>query len=262
MRQAIRGALWAVMVVGIVMASPISVRAADSTEANTRTARFDFSLRGFRAGILTFSGEVQAGRYHVTGELHSSGIVRLVRNVSYRAESHGIFASGRFTPALYIETSDTGKRQSQATMAYRDGVPQLKSYVPARAPRPGDVDPVTQGGTLDPLTALYAVLRDVPRDQVCRFDRFMFDGRRRSSLRLYPPTQPKGIAAPTKGTNGADKIICTGEYRRLQGFSDKEMAQKQSFVFQLTYAPIGSGQMQVVEVLLDSLYGPAALTRR
>ena len=262
MRLAIRGALWAVMVVGILMATPIPAQAADSAETEARTVRFDFSLRGFRAGVLTFSGAVQAGRYHVTGELRSSGLVRLVRNVSYRAESQGTVTSGRFTPALYIETADTGKRQSKATMAYRDGVPQVKSYVPARAPRPGDVDPATQGGTLDPLTALYAVLRDVPRDQVCRFDRFMFDGRRRSSLRLYPPTQPKGSAPPAKGTTGADNVICIGEYRRLEGFSDKEMAQKQSFVFQLTYAPVGSGQMQVVQVLIDSLYGPAALTRR
>ncbi len=81
------------------------------------------------------------------------------------------------------------------------------------------------GGTVDPLTALYATLRDVDAGQECKIKLPMFDGRHSSQIVLGKPTV-KGNADP-----------CTGEYRRLAGFSDKEMAEKQRFAFTLTYAP-------------------------
>ena len=217
----------------------------------TDNGTFDLKIRGITAGVLAFSGTVNGRGYAVAGKLESTGIIAAIRKVRYDAKAHGSISGSNFTPTRYEEKANTGKRVSESVMEYRSGVPQVKTYSPAREPRTGDVDPATQKGTVDPLTALYAMLRDVPADQACTFSVFMFDGQRRSQIQL-------GSANPS-----GDTITCAGEYRRLQGFSDKEMAEKQRFAFTLTYRPAATaGMVRVTEVAMDSLYGRAALTRR
>lgn len=211
---------------------------------------FDVSLRGLTAATLVFSGVEQAGRYAVNGELKSAGLVSWVRKVSYIAKARGAVSGQSYTPSSYTENADTGSRQSQSQITYTRGVPSEVEYEPARDPRTDGVDPATMGGTVDPLTALYATLRDVAPGQECKTNVRMFDGRRASQLRLSEPVQQ------------GDSVVCTGEYRRLKGFSDKDMAEKSRFAFTLTYSPTDAGRMQVTEIALDTLYGKATMKRR
>ena len=220
--------------------------AADQTDS----AVFDLSLRGIHAGTLSIGGAIKGTRYVVSGVLKSGGLVALVRKVRYDARASGTVIDGRFTPNRYEEDADTGKRQSQSVMDYRNGIPQVKTYNPPRPPRNGDIDPATQCGTVDPLTVLYAALRDVPQTEVCTLRVFMFDGRRRSQVVL---------AAPQKA---GDTVTCLGEYRRLEGFSEKEMAEKQRFPFRLIYRLADNGMMRAEEIVMDSLYGKGRLKRR
>ena len=175
---------------------------------------FDLSIRGIRAGTLSFSGQATDGRYAVSGRLESAGLVSLVRQVRYDGQAEGRLQQGRFTPARYREQADTGKRQSESVMEYRRGIPQVKVYNPPRDLGSDGIDPATQGGTVDPLTALFATLRDVAPGEACNRTLTMFDGKRRSELVLGAP------AAVEAG------IACPGEYRRLAGFSADDMAEK------------------------------------
>ncbi|MDT8856937.1 DUF3108 domain-containing protein [Paracoccaceae bacterium Fryx2] len=218
--------------------------------AQTDQAAFDLVIKGIRAGTLNFTGTQDGGRYSVAGKLQSGGLVAMLRKVRYDAKATGSVVRGRYVPASYTEIADTGKRRSEAVMAYRAGVPQVKTYNPPRDPRPGDVSPATQGGTVDPLTALYATLRDVDAGQECKVDLQLFDGRRRTQVRLNSP-QAQGEA-----------VVCNGEYRRLQGFSAEDMAEKSRFAFRVTFQPLGNGRMRATEVAMDTLYGKASLKRR
>lgn len=229
----------------IALAAPAAVQAQTRSEGT-----FDLVLRGLTAGQLTFSGVENGRSYAVRGVLKSGGLVAMIRKVRYDAEVEGTVAGPRLSPARYREDADTGKRQSTSVMRWVRGVPQVESATPVRTPRPNDVDPATQKGTVDPLTALYATLRDVPAAEVCTTNVIMFDGRRRSELRLSAPVMQ------------GERVTCSGEYRRIAGFSDKEMAEKVRFPFTLTYAPAGEGRMRVVEVAMDTLYGKATLKRR
>ena len=218
--------------------------------ARQDTGSFDLEIRGINVGVLVFNGTSDTASYAVAGRLESTGLAAFVRKVRYDASVTGRLSGGKFVPSQYSEVADTGKRQSESVMEYRSGVPQVKKYAPPRDPSPTDIDPATQGGTLDPLTALFATLRDVPVADACKLSVYMFDGKRRSSIAL--------AAAEVDG----ETITCAGEYRRLEGFSAKEMAEKQRFPFRLTYAPADAGFVRVVSVSMDSLYGRASLTRR
>ncbi|MBC7141795.1 MAG: DUF3108 domain-containing protein [Rhodobacteraceae bacterium] len=214
------------------------------------SAVFDLTLKGIHAGTLSISGAIEGRSYAVSGVLKSGGLLALVRKVRYDARARGTVSDGRFTPSRYEEDADTGKRQSQSVMAYKAGVPQVKVYNPPKSPRPGDVDPATQGGTVDPLTALYAALRDVPEAEACNRKFVLFDGRRRSQVVLAEPKPAKG------------GIVCAGEYRRLEGFSAEEMADKSRFPFTMAYAPLGDGRLRVTEISMDTIYGKGRLKRR
>jgi hypothetical protein len=104
-------------------------------------------------------------------------------------------------------------------MAYRKGVPQVKSYNPPREAKPYDVDPSTMGGTVDPLTALYATLRDVDKGTECQVSLKMFDGRRHSQI------------TTSERQEAGEQVVCQGEYRRLAGFSAEDALSVQPDLF-------------------------------
>lgn len=216
----------------------------------TDSAQFDLQLRGISAGTLALSGAIEGAGYAASGRLQSAGLVAWLRKISYDARASGSLRAGKFTPHRYEEKADTGRRRTEAVMDYRAGVPQLKVYNPPRAPQDQDIDPASQGGTVDPLTAAYATLRDIPADQACQLQLTLFDGKRRSQIRLSDPRPAEG------------GLTCAGEYRRLQGFSADDMAEKSRFPFTLHYRDLGDGRLRVTQVTMDTIYGKGALKRR
>jgi hypothetical protein len=211
---------------------------------------FDLSIRGIPAATLSYTARDGDGRYAVAGRLESSGLVGLLRNVRYEAEATGSVRGKRYTPQHYRESADTGRRRSEAVMDYRRGVPQVKEYSPPREAATGGLDPATQGGTVDPLTAMYAALRDRPADSACDLRLVLFDGERRSQVVLAKPEARDG------------GLVCAGEYRRLEGFSAEDIAERTRFPFTLRLAPGPDGLMQVVEVRAETLFGRAVMARR
>ncbi len=240
------GGMSAAFLAGLLAVTPVAAPAVEQTDLIV----FDVVLKGIRAGRLTLTGVVDGTQYSASGTLESAGLIRLVRKVKYVAESAGTVKNGRYTPSYYSEVADTGKRVSQSTMEYRAGVPQVKVYSPPREPQETDVKPETQGGTVDPLTALYATLRDVPAAEACTLEVQMFDGKRRSQITLSAPVV------------GEDGIVCAGEYRRLAGFSEHEMADKIAFPFRLYYVPVAEGMMRVNLIETDTTFGLGSLRRR
>lgn len=212
---------------------------------------FDVVLKGIKAGELAIDGKIADGAYAANGVVRTTGLAGMIKKIRYDATASGRFAKGRFTPRAVEVASQRGDDRSKNTMIYKNGTPASVSHEPPRVPRPTDVDPAQQSGTIDPLTALYAVLRDVDRSEACTLNVTMFDGVRRSQVALSAP-QVQG-----------EGVVCSGEYRRIAGFKDREMAEKTRFPFTLTYAPTGDGsRLRVVDIATDTIIGQGRLTRQ
>lgn len=233
----------------VLIAAAVTVSASVSA-VRAEEVSFDLVLMGLTAGRLTYEGSVSGGSYAVSGRLQTTGLAALLKQVRYDATARGRVANGVFAPESYTEEANTGKRRSHSVMGYKRGVPQVTQYQPARKPRSYDIDPASQGGSVDPLTALFATLADVAPGQECRVRLRLFDGRRASLLTTGGRAQ------------AGDRVTCTGEYRRVAGFSPDEMAEKVSFPFTLTYAPQANGTMRVTEVAMQTIYGRGRLVRR
>lgn len=211
---------------------------------------FDVYLGPLRAGELEITGNAGPKAYNITGRMESTGVLGALRKVRYDAEARGAVENGRFRPRRYTETADTGSRASEALLRYDGDLPSVRRYTPPRAPSPEDVDPATQRGTVDPLTGLFATLRDAPAERACARDIRMFDGRRATRMQMSP-----GSAAP-------DRITCTGVYERVAGYSAEDLAEQRRFPFTATLRPGPDGRWQVELVEIDSLYGRARIVRR
>lgn len=235
----------------IVKAAILVAALMAGSAAGAEEARFDFVLRGFTAGTLSFAGEgAPGGAYAVAGKLRTAGLAALVKTMRYDAKARGtITAAGAYKAQSYSEDADTGRRQSQAQITWSGGVPQVTRSASTREAKPWDIAPESQPGTVDPLTAMFAVLRDQPEGAACSQDLRLFDGRRATRVTTGKP-QKQG-----------ETVVCTGEYRRVAGFSPDDMAEKTRFPFTLTLEPAGNGMLRVTEVAMETLYGRARLVR-
>lgn len=219
-------------------------------------AVFDVFLGGFRVGRVSLDASEDAERYRAAARIESTGLAGFLRRVRYDARAEGVLQDGRHLPLRYEEDADTGRRQSRSVMEYDGGVPRVVEYQSTRdrGGRGEPLDPATQGGTLDPLTTLYLALRDVAAEEACGLDVELFDGRRRGRMRHLD-------AAPPEAAAGGE-VTCLGEYRRIEGFSLRDMGEMAEFPFQVTYRPNGGGLLQVAIVRVETLYGQATLVRR
>lgn len=241
LRRLLAAALLCLAAVGPVLAS---------TPEKRDEAVFDFYVKGFRVGLLVFAG-VQAGDYYaVNGRFSTAGLAALVKKTRYDATVHGTVNGGGYHPDEYVLTTNPGPKQKVQTIDFQGGAPKAPVQVPARAaPDPLAVDPAAQAGAIDTLTAIYATLRAMPEAEACKGSLILYDGVRRAKLTLW------------LSDGGADALTCGGEYRRIAGYSADDMAHP-AFPFKMIYSKTAVGEVQVNEIDMESIYGPASLKRR
>ena len=235
----------------MVIASAATVTSTP-VSAGSETGTFDVILRGFRAATLKYAARLEGDRYAVTGQIAPSGLIGAIADVSYKASSQGRVRGDKYQPVSFVEARKSTKSLSTGTMGFRGGVPQVKKYDPRLSADPNAVEPRTQKGTVDPMTVIFASLRDQPREKACALNMSVFDGKRRSQVTLGKPTVE----------NGEGRFVCSGEYRRIKGWSAEDMAERTRFPFQMTYQRQNNGLYRVVEITTPTTLGRATLRRR
>lgn len=234
---------------GLCLAIALSCSAA-SANAQDESGRFKLYVGGIPAGELVFNAKNNGTSYQVAGAVGSTGLIGSLVKVSYKAQSSGAVQSGHLVPQSYSEKADTGRRQQSSEMTYKGGVPVSTQVEPPRKPRDYDVDPSSQKGTFDPLTMIYTTLRDIDQADACKLNQRMFDGRRLSEVVLNAPKID------------GDTITCGGVYRRLAGFSAKDMKERTEFPFSFRYKSAGNGRFRVDRISSASLFGKVVIKRK
>ncbi|SLN29300.1 hypothetical protein TRL7639_01179 [Falsiruegeria litorea R37] len=230
----------ALMVLPLFSALP--ARAADTD------ALFDVQAWGVKIGEFRVTGQDRAGFYDVKARFETTGVVKQLGRIWFTMSATGRKQGREFTPIRYSEQVRTGRRQSSAQMDYSSGFPLLTGG--KLGTEDAEVlDATAQTDTVDPLTAMFVALRDQPRAQLCKLNQPIFDGARRT------------IAYMTGRKAEGEKVICTGQFRRLGGYSAKQLRQGRNSSFELTYVPAGA-VMRVQEARVTSSRGTAVLTRR
>ncbi|MEB8385822.1 DUF3108 domain-containing protein [Rhodobacteraceae bacterium KMM 6894] len=220
-----------------------------SASADTR-ATFDVRLLGLTLGQMQLNGDERGDAYAVSSAFSTTGLGRIA-DASFALTAQGRIRNGALAPQRYDEQINTGDRQSTAQLSYERGVPRITggTVLTEVEGNANALKAADQGGTLDPLSALYTALRDQPRADLCTVDVVVFDGKRRSRI------QTSGRA------DIDDQVRCTGVYTRLKGFSASAMKRQTTYPFSVTYRPAGN-VMQAARISVSTNYGTADLKRR
>lgn len=217
-----------------------------------------FAVRalGVKVGDFSLTGSVSAGKYTASAQFVTTGLIGAVASVHFLLSATGTRSGSRFAPQHYAEQMDTGERRSRARLTYSGGVARStgaqtgdRSTGAQTGGGPHAVSDAQQQGAVDPLTAMFVVLRDQPREGLCRTRQTIFDGERLSRIVLTTRSEAGG------------EVTCTGLFRRLAGFAPDVMRKHRQFALRVTYAPAGS-VMRAMRMRAETIYGPATLVRR
>lgn len=234
-------------VVAVLLAASAGQGAADGM---TQQA-FDLSVSGIRVGTVGLAVETDGPRYAARGVLRGSGLFGRFVNLAFDGTARGFAQSnGVLVPQNYVSTRGKGDKTRRVEIAYERGTPSTVTLTPPRpAPRPYDLDPTTQTGTMDPITAAAALLPDRPSAQTCGRLITIFDGSRRSQIRLADPQPMQG------------GFSCAGVYERLAGYSPRSMEKQTRFDFVLRFRE-QDGIAQVTRIEMETTFGSAVAQRR
>jgi hypothetical protein len=215
--------------------------------APAEEASFDFSVAGIRVGALTLSSEQAEGGYTAASRIDTAGVVGVFMDFFFDGQSSGTLAGdGRVVPARYIATSKSPRALRHTRIDWEKGTPVSVSVQPPRSSAP---DPAEQGGTLDPVSAGFRLLSAAPPDRICATTVDVFDGSRRSRLKL---------AAPAKSEAG---LVCDGTYARIEGEANT-LTSLREFPFRLVFAVNGAGLAELRRIEAPTNFGQAVLSRR
>ncbi len=216
--------------------------------AQNTSGQYSVHGLGLKVGDLALSGSVTSSKYTVSAQFVTSGLVATVAGVRFLMKSSGSRNGDRFSPRSYSEDMDTGKRESRVSLRWTGGVARASgSEVGDRGPYA--VTPAQQKGAVDPLTAMFMVLRDQSEDEVCRIRQRIFDGERLTEVSL------------TNKSSRGGKIICSGLFRRVAGYSPEDLSERSQFRLTVTYEPAGE-LLRATRMQADTIYGKARIQRR
>ena len=219
---------------------------ATQTFAGTSKNQFNIYVSGLKVGELDYTVKQTDAKYSIRAVMKSTGFVSIFAKYLFDGRAEGNLENGQFFPQSYSENSDTGKRKSEKQMIYMQGVPQLTQ---SEKRKKFWLDPSSQKNTVDPMTAIYALLSDQQSESPCKQNLVVYDGARRFSIKLLTS---KIIQ---------EKMSCEGIFTRIGGYSKKEWSQGSQFPFELKY--VKAGQIFRLErFIMTTLRGRASFVRQ
>jgi hypothetical protein len=229
------------------LAVALGVILAGAGAARAEQASFDFTVAGFRIGTMAMNASQSGSSFSAAANVDATGLVGFFTSFFFHGTASGaVKRDGTVVPARFEAQSKSSRAVRQTTIEWKNGTPASVSVVP---PREGGADPADQAGTLDPVSAAFRLLRDAPKASVCNTTVEMFDGSRRSRLKVAP--------AQAKGTI----LTCSGSYARMKGESLGSL-DKNAFPFTLTFAVGADGIARVQRIEAPTNFGTAVVARR
>ena len=207
---------------------------------------YDVHLIGAKIGEVTIAGNQANGNYAARSQFRTTGVVKALKDMRGDVSVKGRVTGQDHTPGNYSETINDGKRFTDVKVRFEGKAPKLISGDPDSRAAPAETSGLRDA--LDPLTALYLILRDQPREALCKFRREIYDGHRHARLSLGSP----------RARN--DRVTCAGEYRRLSGYTASEKKERR-IPFTVLYEA-KAGAMLATRVDIQTKYGKAVLLRR
>lgn len=209
---------------------------------------YDVYTGGFRALRLDFAvafdGETPAYRTDI--RMETSGLVGFMFNWRFDAMSNGDWRDGEIVPERYHTANVWRGNEREVAIDYEDGVAAKVSAVPPYSEEDmKKVSPEMIPGTVDPTSAVTALVLSSAIDGACRPTTAIYDGRRRydaNMTALEPRELKRSSQAPFVGVAEGCKLT----FKRIAGFKPrKKRVQDLEVDIWLAHIEAGPGRLPV-----------------
>lgn len=215
------------------------------TPGYAETARFDITIAGLPAGELTLSGNRGDATYEAGSTIRATGLLGALSRLRYEGSTTGRIApDGSLVPVRHAAQSRSTRREKATEILFENGDP---AQVTINPPRRRSLDPAAQAGTIDPISAAFALLHDPSAEALCNSRIDLFDGSRRARLEV-------GRAEAQRGA-----LVCNGRYIRLDG--DDLAVVDSEYGFRLFFRTEGD-EVELQRIEAPTRYGLAVVDRR
>jgi len=212
--------------------------------------KFTLSIAGLSVASVALTVDRSGDGYDALARVRGRGLVGSFVELDYEGHSEGRFAAdGRPKPLISRSQRRDDEGGRAVVIHYSGGTPVSVTADPPWPPRPWDIAPLSQRGTLDPISAAVAIIADRPVGEACGRTVEIFDGRRRSRVVLGARSERGNF------------WICPGTYSRVAGYPPKRMEEQVDFPFEITYQET-NGILRVVRIDMESTFGSARMQRR
>jgi len=241
-------ALAALVFLGLSAASPAS--AEEQAMARPDGAGFALTYDVYTGGLRAIRFDFELGLddpgYETRIRLETSGIVGALFSWSLEAFSVGDWRDGEIAPRQYRTDNQWRSRERSVAIEYRDdGTRSVNAEPPYGEDDIKLVDPALIPGSVDPTTAVTALVLTSALKGECRDSSAVYDGRRRydANMTVLPTRDLKASsAAPFEGRAEGCHLI----FERIAGFkSDRERLQDLEVAIWLADVGVEPGRVPV-----------------
>lgn len=203
----------------IAIAAIAAVAAAPAFAAEgQQTFRLDYtvSILGLTIGESSFRGEMNDGRFSLSGKLSSSGIARIFDKTTGTTRVSGRVDGASLTPAAYVLSYTSGDKKKRTSISFSEGrvtatenVPEPKRKKRTNWVELSDADLLA---VTDPISS--TIVRASGLEDVCNRTIKFYDGEMRADLKLsFVGVSP----AKARGFDG-NSVTCRAQFVPVGGY--------------------------------------------
>jgi hypothetical protein len=223
-----------------------AARAADPDRIEMRIEMF--GLIGVHVATNHTTVEEAADRYAITTDVDSQGIAAVFLNLASHSEVHGRLTIDAVRPQAYRGEVHRNGVETRSWVDYgADGT--VASYATPADKTRTPVTPALMRGTVDQLSALFMMERQLASRGSCALVVAVYDGLRRYNLH-FSDAMPEAIPATSgPGFSGATQV-CRMQREAIAGFLDDSGRSEGAYEGKLWYARLLPGNL-LVPVQMD-----------
>ncbi|MFC4166094.1 DUF3108 domain-containing protein [Teichococcus aestuarii] len=154
--------------------------------------------------------------YRIESAVHLTGLARWFSAGRQVNRVEGLWREHRAQPVRFVGDGVWRGKPRQVVLEYPDGQATLRHLVPAEDPEREPVPPALWRGTVDALTPVAQMARNLARTGRCEAEATVFDGRRRAEFTAR--TLGRDRLAPWREAWSGEAVRCGFTGRQTAGF--------------------------------------------
>jgi hypothetical protein len=241
----------------LTCARPRAEPAAPPNAANRVELRIEvYAFAGLHVLTNRTTIAAAAGRYRITTEIDTRGIVSLFIDLNSRSETHGQIAGDAVVPTAYDSDVRRNGVDRRYRIDYAAAGPMASEWEPPETAWQSPIPPEKLAGTVDQLTAYFIVERQLRDRGSCNIVVPVFDGHGRYNLR-FRDAKPYDPATRGARYYPGPTHVCDVNRDDIAGFrGNQDPAEATYQKGKLWYAQLGpAGQMVPVQIDYDTEFG-------